>query len=153
MDFEELLTEVGNFERYQKIRITLLSLITLPAVLQVYIQVFTAGKGDHWCQSWKAEDCKAFNLTTKECESLKRELSIPVTYDPSSDGMIYMQCQKYNVSGLSLETAAINVQNNLTSLEKIPCDEGWIFDKTTFPSSVVYDVSLVSFHPISPKGD
>ncbi|KAJ8021278.1 Solute carrier family 22 member 13 [Holothuria leucospilota] len=54
-----------------------------------------------------------------------------------------MQCQKYNVSGLNLETAVISGQNNLTSLEKIPCDEGWIFDKTTFPSSVVYDFQLV----------
>ncbi|KAJ8021279.1 Solute carrier family 22 member 22 [Holothuria leucospilota] len=152
MDFEELLTEVGNFGRFQKIRITLLSLITLPSVFHIYIQTFTAGKSDHWCESWKTDDCIVFNLTTIECESLKRELSIPVTTGSSSDGTVYMQCQKYNVSGLNLETAVISGQNNLTSLEKIPCDEGWIFDKTTFPSSVVYDVSS-QFNHTSPKSD
>ncbi|KAJ8021290.1 Solute carrier family 22 member 6-B [Holothuria leucospilota] len=141
MDFHESLKLAGNFGRYQKALTLLLGAPILLACLQIYVQVFAAGKSDHWCQSWENEDCKDLNLTEFQCEHLKRKLSIPYTLDDDNE-TVYGHCEKYNVTGIPLETAAL-IDKKDTSLEEIPCDSGWAHDKSTFPSTIIIDFELV----------
>ncbi|KAJ8051012.1 hypothetical protein HOLleu_04420 [Holothuria leucospilota] len=37
------------------------------------------------------------------------------------------------------------LENKDISLHKIPCDNGWIHDQSTFPSTIIIDVSLQVF--------
>lgn len=136
MDFNESLKIAGNFGRYQKALALLLGTPILLNCLQIYVQVFAAGKSDHWCLSWEAENCKDLNLTEFECDNLKRKLSIPYTLDDDNE-TVYEHCEKYNVTGIPLETATF-----IDKKEKIPCDSGWVHDQSTFPSTIIIDVSL-----------
>ncbi|KAJ8021282.1 Solute carrier family 22 member 6-B [Holothuria leucospilota] len=140
MDFEKVLKEVGHFGRYQKVQLVLLSASLLIAVLHLYMQVFAAGKGDHWCRSWKNEDCRDLNLTQKECEGIKKHISIPMKEGTSNQTENeFEQCVKYNVTKLNFKAA---FEGNVTLMEKIPCDDGWVHDRSVFPSTIIIDVSI-----------
>lgn len=141
MDFENVLKEVGHFGRYQKVRLVLLSAPILITVLHLYIQVFAAGKSDHWCRSWKNEDCRDLNLTQKECEDIKKDISIPLKQGTSNQTENeFEQCVKYNVTRLDFKEA---IAGKVTLIDKIPCDDGWVHDRSVFPSTIIIDFELV----------
>ncbi|XP_071840714.1 solute carrier family 22 member 13-like [Apostichopus japonicus] len=145
MDFEAILKEVGPFGRYQKCVLLLFSLLILVNTTHLYIQVFSSGKDVHWCKSWPSDDCSNLVISNPDnCEDLKRRLSIPKTnngeVNNGSGG--YDQCTKYNVSGIDLQTA-IDLGDDVTKLDVIPCDEGWEYDRSTFPSTIIQDFELV----------
>ncbi|XP_071840298.1 solute carrier family 22 member 13-like [Apostichopus japonicus] len=139
MDFEALLKAVGHYGRYQKCILLLFGLMVLLNATHLYIQVFTAGKSDHWCQSWVNEDCPTdLDDADFNCEVFKKALSTPMVDNDTS----YEQCTKYNVSGIDLQTA-IDLGDDVTKLNVIPCDEGWEYDRSTFPSTIIQDFELV----------
>ncbi|KAJ8045218.1 Solute carrier family 22 member 13 [Holothuria leucospilota] len=141
MDFDSVLREVGDFGKYQKRRLVLLGFPVLVGSINVFLQVFIAGKSGHWCQSWESEDCGSFNVTEIQCENFKREISVPVTI--SEDGKkSFEQCEKYNVTGVDFEAAVGTVGKNV-SLEIIPCDDGWVHDRSRFSSTIIMDFELV----------
>ncbi|KAJ8021289.1 Solute carrier family 22 member 6-B [Holothuria leucospilota] len=142
MDFDEALKSIGNFGKYQKALSLLLSVPILIGCLQIYVQVFAAGESDHWCQSWKEDNCKDLNLTEIQCENLKKEISIPAKV-ADDNKTVFEHCEKYNVTGKDLETVMLADYINSTIFEKIPCDEGWVHDRSTFPSTIVIDFELV----------
>lgn len=140
MDFENVFREVGDFGRYQKTRLVLLSIPILVGVLHLYIQVFAAGKSDHWCMSWKNEDCQDLNITQMQCEEIKKQISIPLKESTSNQTETeFEQCVKYNVTGLDFEAV---IAGEETPVDKIPCDDGWVHDKSVFPSTIIIDVCI-----------
>ncbi|KAJ8021306.1 Solute carrier family 22 member 13 [Holothuria leucospilota] len=146
MDFEKVLGIVGKFGRYQKGICLLLSLPMFVGVAAIFIQVFIAGKSDHWCKTtaWENDNCDGMGLSTAECAELKKILSVPVKKE--TDGEVeYEKCLKYDVDGIDLETAAAmyNGGNGSYTLKTIPCNEGWEFDTTTFPSTIIMEFELV----------
>ncbi|KAJ8036126.1 Haloacid dehalogenase-like hydrolase domain-containing protein 2 [Holothuria leucospilota] len=141
MDFDSVLKEVGDFGKFQKRRLVLLGFPLLVGTLNVFLQVFTAGKSNHWCQSWKNEDCKALNLTRELCDNFKREISIPVTIS-EDDKTSFEQCEKYSVTASDFE-AAVEIAGRNISLETISCDDGWVYDRSTFPSTIIMDVRMM----------
>ncbi|KAJ8021288.1 Carcinine transporter [Holothuria leucospilota] len=141
MDFNYALNSVGKFGKYQKILTFLLCLPILIECMHFYVQVFAAGESDHWCQSWKDENFKDLNLSDIQCKNPKKETSVPVKVT-NGDEIVFEQCEKYNASGTDLETAMLAEKNNYTTPEKIPCDEGWIHNKSTFPSTIIIDLAI-----------
>lgn len=113
----------------------------LIGVLHLFLQVFAAGKSNHWCQSWQSEDCEVLNLTQVQCENFKREISIPVTVSEDNKTS-FEQCKKFNVTGIDFETA-IGIVGENVSQKTIPCDEGWVHDQSMFPSTIIIDFQLV----------
>ncbi|PIK45745.1 putative organic cation transporter protein-like [Apostichopus japonicus] len=144
MGFEEVLSEVGKFGRFQKLVVFLLGTSMLLRSAHVYFQLFAAVEPPHYCQVWRDEDCSGMNITTAECESLKKELSIPSTAANDNKTVEYEQCAQYNVTGISLDTAVDLYDEADNSLEVIPCTDGWIFSENSlYPSSIIADFSLV----------
>ena len=142
MDFDEILGVVGNFGRYQKLLLILLCAPLLLGILHTFIQVFTAGESDHWCQSWQNENCNEMNVTSIECDNIKKELSVPFKVTDDNE-TVFEQCLKYNISSIDLKTATDVEVGNITTLKQIPCDEGWVFDRSTFPSTIIIDVRFI----------
>lgn len=137
MEFEALLKKVGHFGRYQHLVLILIGLLILINTTHLYIQVFTAGKSDHWCQSWTNENCpKDPGKNKVTCDELKKIHSVP----KGGDNSTYEQCSKYNVSGIDLQTA-IEITDDVKEREVIPCDQGWDYDRSSFPSTIIQDVS------------
>lgn len=138
MDFEAVFKEIGEFGKYQKLILLVISIPHLLAPSNLYIQVLTVHDTEHHCRAWQDEDCSWLNLTDFECIELKRNLSVPF------EGTEVDQCHKYNVRNVSLQSAVLASDDWLNSTEDIvPCDEGWIFNTTSeTSSSITVDVSI-----------
>lgn len=141
MNFEEILSSVGAFGKYQKSHMVLLCFCMIAASVPVYVQLFAAGESDHWCQSWPDEDCQNLHLATTECVQLKKVISIPNTLNTADNVTIYEECVKYNLSNMSFDSAMTCYDDRTDDIDVIPCDEGWVFDRSTYPSTMVEDVS------------
>ncbi|PIK56982.1 putative solute carrier family 22 member 20 [Apostichopus japonicus] len=74
------------------------------------------------------------NYTSDECRDLFRPLD--------DNGKDFSKCQKYNLSGLDHETILAN-RDNLTFYGVVDCDEGWIFDRSVYPSTLTEEWELV----------
>lgn len=149
MNFDEILRNVGSFGRYQKWCVVLLCVCMALGCMQIYVQVFSAGKSDHWCDSWPEENCQSLWISSKrDCTNLKKSIAIPLKAADNND-TVYEQCVKYNVSDVTFDTAITSFSGaTVTDFEVIPCDEGWVFDRETFPSTIITDVSgHISIYP------
>lgn len=138
MTYDEVLDDVGGFGKFQRRIIALLCIPTLAQGALVYMQVFIAGRSDHWCDvsHWRNEDCRQWNLTGSGCMSLKRNLSTPWIEGSRS------KCTKYNVTGQNLETAFENY-HYFSESNIIKCDDGWKFDKSVFADTILEEWELV----------
>ncbi|XP_071841267.1 organic cation transporter protein-like isoform X1 [Apostichopus japonicus] len=143
MNFEDTQKVVGSFGLYQKLLVALLCIPLLMSTCHVYLQVFAAGKSDHWCKSWVNDDCPTdLDDVDFNCEDVKKSLSIPIIIDEDNSTK-YEQCTKYDVGNIDLQTAIVLGDNVTNELEVIPCDEGWEYDRSTFRSTIIQDFELV----------
>ncbi|PIK45135.1 putative organic cation transporter protein-like [Apostichopus japonicus] len=137
MNIDDFFTKTGTYGWFQKRTYIFIFLVTLGGCMQAFLQVFVAGQGDHWCRvsQWENDTCDFTNVSQSECRELKRRLSTPLTNDD-----VLQSCQKYNLTGVDLETA---IEDNITQYDVIGCDEGWYFDKSVFRSTMTEDWNLV----------
>ncbi|KAJ8029556.1 Organic cation transporter protein [Holothuria leucospilota] len=139
MKYDEIVGHLGDFGRYQRRVYVLLSLPIFCSAWHILCQVFLAGSSDHWCavDAWREVDCTSvWNLTQEECEQEKRAASIPATIEDGT--VVYSQCEKYNVTGLDF-TPDVEPISNYT----YPCDEGWIYDRSQYKTTIITDFNLV----------
>lgn len=143
MDFEAVFQEIGKFGKYQKLLLAVLSIPHLLGASYIYIQVLTVQDTEHHCRSWKDDDCSWLNLTDFECMELKRNLSVPFTGDHRYGNVTEDQCHKFNVTGVSLQSAVLASDDWLNATgHTIECDDGWVFSRAPSSSSMIVDVSL-----------
>jgi len=116
--FDDILEEVGGFGRYQKVTYFLLFLPTIFSAMQKQSWVFLGAKAPHRCRMPGELDNSAYHDYTQEGfeEHLLMDMSTDVPHT----------------------CAMLNKEGNLTN-----CENGWIFDTTTFGSSAVMDWELV----------
>ncbi|KAJ8029557.1 Organic cation transporter protein [Holothuria leucospilota] len=139
MKYDEIVSHLGDFGPYQRRVYVLLSLPIFCSAWHILCQVFLAGSSDHWCavDAWRDVDCMTtWNITQEECEQEKRAASIPATLEDGS--VVYSKCEKYNVTGLEF-TPDVEPIGNYT----YPCDEGWIYDRSQYKTTIITDFDLV----------
>ncbi|KAE8752452.1 hypothetical protein FOCC_FOCC000923 [Frankliniella occidentalis] len=143
MDLDDLLPQVGEFGRYQKI---LLWFVCLPACIPcgfcAFNQLFMADTPPHWCRNLELE-----NVLPNISQEHRKMLSIP------ADGPngTYRSCARYSVNWTALlkSMSPYDLEPN-SSWATEPCYDGWEYDTSEITSSIVIDFDLVCSKDIYP---
>ncbi|XP_030584647.1 solute carrier family 22 member 7-like [Archocentrus centrarchus] len=131
MKFENVLAHINGFGRFQ-IMIIVISFIgrfTLPC--HFMLNNFIAAVPSHHCDISSLDDGGVFmNLSQAE----RLVVSIPVQQDgtPSS-------CQMFEEPQYQL----LFKSSNITDAPRVPCRNGWVYDNTTFKSTLTSEWDLV----------
>ncbi|XP_022918660.1 carcinine transporter [Onthophagus taurus] len=138
LDLDDLLPEVGEFGKYQKIMLWLVCLpACFPCGFGAFNQLFMSEIPDHWCYVPELQ-----NFTVQE----RIYLAIPKTNQSHS------KCQKYLVDWNEIldgfeDVFSIPINE---SWEIGNCNSGWEYNKTEVSSSIVIDFDLVCDKDIYP---
>uniref|UniRef100_UPI0037E97E80 solute carrier family 22 member 13 n=1 Tax=Semicossyphus pulcher TaxID=241346 RepID=UPI0037E97E80 len=117
MNFDQILSAVGGFGKYQKI---LYIWICLPQILLAFhmmVSIFTGATPPHHCR--------------ESSSSVARELS----YSPGTLN------QSFTLSDSSCFSSEVLLQGNRTG--RVPCGHGWVYSNETFQSTTVTEWDLV----------
>ncbi|XP_013099687.2 beta-alanine transporter isoform X1 [Stomoxys calcitrans] len=144
MDFDKVLMEVGSFGLYQKIIICAVLLpAALPCAFHAYSQLFIAATPKHWCRTPELEPW------VQDYTELVMNLSIPIKEQN------YVQCDMYvrNYSDivryleyrtpLELQRDKVWHIGSPKGSRLIPCQHGWHYDRSQYPTTVVTEWNLV----------
>lgn len=120
MDLDEILHEVGENGRYQKM---MLWFVFLPAQLSfgchAFSQLFMTWTPDHWCQ---VPELAAANLS----DHLIRHLTVPQDKTGTST---YSHCTMYKLDySIHTDHNTIILKEPNTNWTNITCQNGWIFN-------------------------
>ncbi|KAL2083667.1 hypothetical protein ACEWY4_021440 [Coilia grayii] len=132
MKFEDVLLEVSGFGRFQKLILSLsfLGRFTLPC--HFMLTNFIAAVPSHHCNISGLDTSAAFvNLTVEQ----RRTVSVPAEADGTlSSCLMFPEPQFHLLSNTSNTT-------DLPAAE--PCQNGWMFDNSTFKSTLASEWDLV----------
>ncbi|KAJ8026893.1 Organic cation transporter protein [Holothuria leucospilota] len=137
VNFDDVLEATGGFGWYQARTYLFLCIPALLGSLLTFTQVFIGGVGDHWCKvsQWENDGCSQWGLTSLQCNALKKNLTVP-------EGDYDEKCMMYNLTGVDLETVYGNYAE-VAQLDVIKCNDGWVFDKSVYQSTITEDWELV----------
>lgn len=126
MDLDDILPQIGEFGKYQKLMLWLICLpACFPCGFGAFNQLFMAETPNHWC--------RVPALSNLTIEARKR-LAIP------QENGTFAKCARYSLNYSQLEESAAP-QGPPPATES--CLEGFEFDTTTvLHSSIVVDVSI-----------
>lgn len=134
MDYDALLPEVGAFGRYQKILIGVILIPTVfPCAFQAYSQLFIAATPHHWCRIPELTDFSDLHL------DWIKEISIPK--ELHNGQMRYAECQMFKRNYTEIREKFDSIRaggfNYSSNVERIPCQQGWHYDKSLYPATAV----------------
>uniref|UniRef100_A0A3Q3W473 Major facilitator superfamily (MFS) profile domain-containing protein n=1 Tax=Mola mola TaxID=94237 RepID=A0A3Q3W473_MOLML len=131
MKFDSILSEINGFGKFQisLFLIQMLSRITLPC--HFLLNIFMAAVPSHHCNITGLDVGGVFwNLT----EEQKLAVGVPVEQDGSlSSCLMFSKPQYQHLSGLNSSEDAVTVQ----------CQNGWVYDNSTFKSTLTTEWNLV----------
>ncbi|XP_041837895.1 solute carrier family 22 member 7-like [Melanotaenia boesemani] len=131
MKFDNVLAEVNGFGRFQIRTILLLVIPRMTLPFHFLLNNFIAAIPPHHCNISSLDDGEIFkNLSLEE----KLIVSIPVQDDGSPNS-----CQMFAKPQYHL---LLN-STNITDLPTVPCQRGWVYDNTTFKSTLATEWDLV----------
>ncbi|XP_077977695.1 organic cation transporter protein-like [Glandiceps talaboti] len=129
MRFEDILKYLGEFGRYQKIQYALICLVAMPCAYISLGNSFLSASSDHYC--------RVYDNQTYDANSPVKNFTIP--YSVNDNGEIeWSQCKQYNVTGLSYTPEDLGKRE-----DQLSCDQGWVYDRSTYESTVVQEFDLV----------
>ncbi|XP_023652108.1 solute carrier family 22 member 7-like isoform X2 [Paramormyrops kingsleyae] len=131
MKFENLLAEAGGFGRFQVIvlSIVFVSRFTLPC--HFLVQNFIAAVPPHHCDINFLDDGEFFENFTQEQRMI---VSIPAEEDGSLSS-----CQMFSQPQFHL----LHEVTNATAEPAVPCQNGWVYDTSTFASTIATEWDLI----------
>lgn len=149
MKFDDIVIDIGEFGPYQIKVFLMVGLIGIPVGFNQMAQVFYASKVDHWCavEEWTSQldncgDPKVDRGTYLDCIHTLRNMSIPQEEDDNGNFM-FSKCSKYNmVFSNWTDDNYVYVDQN-PDVEPIGCDEGWVYDRSENPRTIISDFNLV----------
>lgn len=133
MKFENVLADINGFGRFQ-IMIIVISFIgrfTLPC--HFMLNNFIAAVPSHHCDISSLDDGGIFmNLSQTE----RLLVTIPVQQDGTPSSCQMFQEPQYHL--------LVNT-SHITDAHTVPCQNGWVYDNTTFKSTLTSEVILLYF--------
>ncbi|XP_076142221.1 solute carrier family 22 member 7-like isoform X1 [Alosa pseudoharengus] len=131
MKFESILSEINGFGKFQLMIVLIQSVsrITLPA--HFLLNIFIAAVPSHHCDtdSWLAKDLVFKNLTLDQ----RRNVSFPVEEDGAPSSCLMYSKPQYHL---------LFNNSNTTNPTTEPC-KGWVYDNSTFKSTLATEWDLV----------
>lgn len=131
MKFENILHRINGFGRFQKMIMVISFVGRFPMPCNFFLNNFIAAVPSHHCDISSLDDGGVFrNLSQEE----KLLVSIPVR----QDGTLH-SCQMFAEPQYHL------LQNSSTvaSMPTVPCQSGWVYDNSTFKSTLTSEWDLV----------
>eukprot|EP00057_Strongylocentrotus_purpuratus_P028000 XP_011682474.1 PREDICTED: organic cation transporter protein [Strongylocentrotus purpuratus] len=144
MKFDAILGEIGEFGLYQKLVYYALCINGATVACHMLAQVFLAGHMSHSCKvsAWDNEDCSRWDYTAEQCMEAKHNASVPFNYT-KEDNMF--QCYKYGIVD-ELDFHPGLDPENYNNTDLIRCNQGWVYDKSQYKSSIISEFDLVCSH-------
>ena len=134
MKFDDILAEVTGFGRFQLMTILLMTAARMTLPFHYLLNNFIAAVPSHHCDITSLDYGDAFRNLSHEDRLI---VSIPV----EEDGTL-SSCQMFAEPQYHLLIDSANV----TDLPAVPCQNGWVYDNTTFKSTLATEVSLIYIH-------
>lgn len=148
MKFDDVLSCIGEFGRYQRRMYFLFCLVAIAVAFQQMLQVFHMGTNeDHWCAveeySYEVEQCyrnyrKSDPEMYLDCIHQYRNATIPRVNGTGT----FQQCKRYdgiyqvNASGTSV-SYTVERRN-----QTVACDQGWVQDRSNLVRTINSDFEL-----------
>lgn len=131
MSFDNTLAVAGGFGKFQ----LWLIFLTIPAranlPLNYLLNNFIAAVPSHHCNIGSLDHGGVFrNLSQDE----KLRVSIPVREDGKPDSCVMFAKPQYDL--------LLQNSSNATDLPTVPCQQGWVYDNSTFRDTLVTEVNL-----------
>ncbi|XP_078516573.1 solute carrier family 22 member 6-A-like [Lissotriton helveticus] len=136
MAFAHLLDRVGGMGRFQFIEVALLAFPILLLASHNLIQNFTAGIPAHHCHIKSQENTSwGTNESLLDRDTLK--VFIPLDRNQKPE-----KCLQFTEPQWWLLTQNATFEN-MTSIDKQPCTDGWTYDTSVFASTIITEWDLV----------
>ncbi|XP_048362926.1 solute carrier family 22 member 6-A-like [Sphaerodactylus townsendi] len=133
MSFTELLEQVGGMGRFQIINMLLLAISVLMMASHNLLQNFTAATPEH--------HCLVHHNAIQETQNLTYEDLIKVSI-PMNEKQQREECLRFaNLQWWLLNPNATKV--NRTEIKTEMCTDGWTYDRSIFPNTIVTEWDLV----------
>lgn len=124
MDFDNVLEEIGEFGRYQKIKYYLLCLPVFFGAANSLSYVFTAGNQQYRCLIPECESIETARYDTNWLQhAMPGEIQLDGTYRID-------HCRRFKPSAPGSSNYSEICSVNMFENETIKCDQ-WVFDKTS----------------------
>ncbi|KAJ8248567.1 hypothetical protein GJAV_G00243370 [Gymnothorax javanicus] len=131
MKFEHVLIETNGFSRFQIMLLCCICAAQLAVPCHFLVNNFTAAIPDHRCDISGLDDGKVFeNLTQDQ----RLTISIPV----EGDGTL-SSCEMFTEPQFHL----LYNSSNASEIPAVPCQYGWVYDNSTFSSTISMEWDLV----------
>ncbi|KAM9658835.1 solute carrier family 22 member 6-like [Trichechus inunguis] len=135
MTFNDLLQQVEGVGRFQRIQVTLATLPILLLLLHTTLQNFTAATPTYHC-------CPPANANLIKEQGL--EAWLPRDRQGQPESCLHFTSPQWG------PPSANGTEANVTGATE-PCIDGWIYDNSTFPSTITTEWDLVCTHKTLPQ--
>nr|XP_019946246.1 PREDICTED: solute carrier family 22 member 13-like [Paralichthys olivaceus] len=116
MNFDQILSAIGGFGRYQKILYVWICLPQILLAFHMMVSIFTGATPPHRCRGFNSSSVAA------DRSSVPGSVNFSLLYSPCS-------------------STGVPLQDNRT--ERVPCGRGWVYSQDTFQSTTVTEWDLV----------
>ncbi|KAJ8248562.1 hypothetical protein GJAV_G00243320 [Gymnothorax javanicus] len=131
MKFENLLSEIGGYGNFQLLILALLAipLMVLPA--HFLLLNFAAVVPDHRCDIASMDEGGEF-------ENLTQDQRLTISIPAQGDGTL-SSCRMFMEPQFHL----LYNSSNASEILAVPCQNGWVYDNSTFSSTIITEWDLV----------